>query len=159
MPDPAPRRTPSGLRSASLRLCSLICVLLCTGAAAPVPKIIFDTDMDSDCDDLGALALLHALADKGECEILATVVSSKNPHSPACVDVVNTYYGRPDLPIGQPKGAGAQKPSKYAKPLAETPADNPVRVGYGLWFGGQAGSRHVADPTTVLYAVRGLSDY
>ncbi len=26
-------------------------------------KIIFDTDMGSDCDDTGALALLHQLAD------------------------------------------------------------------------------------------------
>jgi hypothetical protein len=32
-------------------------------------KIIFDTDMHTDCDDAGALAILHTLADKGECEI------------------------------------------------------------------------------------------
>lgn len=40
-------------------------------------KIVFDTDMDSDCDDLGALALLHILADRGEVQILATVSCSK----------------------------------------------------------------------------------
>jgi hypothetical protein len=39
-------------------------------------RIILDTDMSGDCDDAGALALLHALADQGECEILATVVSA-----------------------------------------------------------------------------------
>jgi hypothetical protein len=82
-------------------------------------RIIFDTDMDTDCDDLGALAVLHALADLGEAEILATVVSSKNPWSPACVAAVNTYYGRPDLPVGQPKGAGADRPSRYARQIAE----------------------------------------
>src|SRR5687768_16854650 len=49
-------------------------------AESPV-KVIFDTDMDSDCDDLGALAVLHALADRGEVEILATVTSSQNPWS------------------------------------------------------------------------------
>jgi len=86
--------------------------------AKPV-KIIFDTDMDSDCDDVGALAVLHALADRGECEILATVVSTRNPWSPGCVDAINTFYGRPDLPIGCPKTGNVQKPTKYAKILAE----------------------------------------
>jgi len=43
--------------------------------SAPV-DVIFDTDMMTDCDDAGALAVLHALADRGECRIVATVVSS-----------------------------------------------------------------------------------
>ena len=33
-------------------------------------KLIFDTDIAEDCDDVGAMAVLHALADKGELEIL-----------------------------------------------------------------------------------------
>lgn len=85
-----------------------------------VPRILFDTDMDSDCDDVGALAMLHVMADQGEAEILATVVSAKNPWSAPCVDAVNTWYGRPDLPIGRPKHPGAvNSPSKYAKRIAE----------------------------------------
>src|SRR5215210_7685327 len=68
--------------------------------ADPAPvKILFDTDMMTDCDDAGAMAVLHALADKGECEILATVVSSKDIQSVATVDVINTFYGRPGLPL------------------------------------------------------------
>lgn len=253
-------------------------------------KIIFDTDMDSDCDDLGALAILHALADQGEAEIVATMVSSGNPWSCQCLSVINTYYGRPEIPIGVYKGPLKGKASKYAlkmaerfphalhaaadapdavklyrqlllkqpdhsvvivtvgylsnlanllklpaegklpsgvdivkrkvrqwvcmggnfighparddlklgnnnftedKPgslyavqhwpvklvfvgreigsvpsglkvgsrLRELSADNPIRAGYEYWFGGQAKDRHVADQTTVLYAVRGLRDY
>ena len=34
-------------------------------------KIIFDTDIGGDCDDAGALALIHRLCDKGEAELLA----------------------------------------------------------------------------------------
>ena len=34
-------------------------------------KIIFDTDIGGDCDDAGALALIHRLCDKGEVELLA----------------------------------------------------------------------------------------
>jgi len=86
---------------------------------APV-KIIVDTDMATDCDDAGAFAVLHALADNGECEILATVVSSKNPWSVPAVNVINTYYGRPNLPIGGVKGPGVKVDSKYTQHLAET---------------------------------------
>ena len=42
-------------------------------------KIIFDTDMESDVDDVGALAMLHSFADNGEAQILGTMVSSLNP--------------------------------------------------------------------------------
>jgi inosine-uridine nucleoside N-ribohydrolase len=87
--------------------------------AAPV-RLIFDTDMDTDCDDAGALAMLHALADAGEVEILATVVSSHYPFSAPAVDVINTYYGRPELPMGVPKlpGASIHRGSRYAEGLA-----------------------------------------
>jgi len=87
--------------------------------AGPV-RMIFDTDMDTDCDDVGALAMLHALADRGEIDILATTVSSRYSWSAPCVEVINRYHGRPRLPIGVPKGNGAKvnRGSRYAKELA-----------------------------------------
>lgn len=87
-------------------------------AAAPL-KILFDTDMDTDCDDGGTMAMLHALADAGEIEILATMVSSYFPYSVPCVAAINRYYGRPDLPIGCPQGDGRQRGSRYARQIAE----------------------------------------
>ncbi len=89
-------------------------------ALSPIP-VIFDTDMDTDCDDAGALAILHAMADQGEIEILATVVSSRYNWSVPCVQAINSYYGRPNLPIGAPKGDGAsdRRGSSYAKQIAE----------------------------------------
>jgi hypothetical protein len=94
--------------------------LLLLAACAPRPvAVIFDADMDSDCDDAGALAVLHALADLGEAEIVATMASSQNPDTPRCMDAINTWYGRPDLPIGVPKGKGAGRKSKYAGELAK----------------------------------------
>ncbi len=89
-----------------------------TANSGPV-KLIYDTDMASDVDDVGALALLHALADKGEVEILATMVSAKNPHTPLCLDAINTYYGRPDIPIGILRGEGVEAKSRYAKQVAD----------------------------------------
>lgn len=64
------------------------------------PLIIFDTDMGPDYDDAGAIALLHALAKKGECEILATVASDGHALIAPTIDVFNQYFGRPDIPIG-----------------------------------------------------------
>ena len=76
-------------------------------------KIIFDTDMAGDCDDVGALAVLNALADLGEAEILAVVTNRKDPvnASAAAVDVINTYYGRPDIPLGTDKDGATFKNS------------------------------------------------
>ncbi|NNJ25437.1 nucleoside hydrolase [Alienimonas chondri] len=91
-------------------------------ASSPPVPMIFDTDMDTDCDDVGALAMLHALADAGEATILATPVSSKFPYSGPCTAALNGWYGRPDLPVGVPKGEGAaiDRGSRYAKQIAET---------------------------------------
>lgn len=262
--------------------CAVVSIPAIQAVPAPV-KIIFDTDYDTDCDDPGALAVLHALADRDEAEILATVASGRNPQSPAAIDVVNTYYGRPDIPLGMPrKGPGGKSryteglaarfphdtrpedvpdavsvyrrilagrpepgvvivtvgyttniaallksgpdihspltgpelvkrsvsswvclggnffgtettnpnfttdsaatiyavdhwpvnltfvgreigshpsPLRAGKVLADTPADNPVRVAYELFTGVPVRAHHCADLTAVLYAVRGLRDY
>jgi inosine-uridine nucleoside N-ribohydrolase len=69
-------------------------------------KIIFDTDLGPDYDDVGALAFLHAMADSGKAEILATVTSNKHYLVAPSIDVINTYFGRSDLPIGAPKSTG-----------------------------------------------------
>ena len=82
-------------------------------------SIILDTDIQGDADDVGAVAMLHALADRGEAEILAMGVSCKNPWSPLCLDALNAYYGRPQIPIGVVKGPAFYKQSRYAKTVAE----------------------------------------
>ncbi len=118
------------MRNALILASVFACMWLCAAAPAsaaengeaaePVP-VLFDTDMDTDCDDAGALAMLHALADRGEVRILATLVSSRYAYSAPCVAAINRYFGRPGLPIGVPKGDGAstRRGSRYAKPVAE----------------------------------------
>lgn len=69
-------------------------------------KIIFDTDLGPDYDDVGALAFLHAMADSGKAEILATVSSNKHLLVAPSIEVINRYFGRPELPIGAPKSEG-----------------------------------------------------
>lgn len=92
----------------------LACLILFVPACAqmlqaqtkkPVP-VIFDTDFGPDYDDVGAITLLHAFADSGEAKILATIASNKNPPIAAGLNVFNTYFNRPQIPIGVPRNEG-----------------------------------------------------
>jgi putative membrane-bound dehydrogenase-like protein len=93
---------------------------LTSGDEPPPPvRLIFDTDIESDVDDVGSVALLHALADNGEVEILAMGVSAKYPWSAPCLSALNTYFGRPNIPLGVVKGPGVNEGSKYAESIAK----------------------------------------
>ena len=86
-----------------LTMAVVVCVACVKQEPTPAVKLIFDTDMAPDYDDVGAIALLHAMADSGEVEILATVSSNKTETAIPCIEVLNNYFGRPDLPVGAPK--------------------------------------------------------
>jgi len=75
---------------------------------SPIP-VIFDTDIAGDYDDVGAMALLHAFADKGEAKILATISCNAFETTAPTISVINTYFGRPEIPIGIVK---KDKPNK-----------------------------------------------
>jgi len=64
-------------------------------------KAIFDTNFGSDVDDIAALGMLHALADRCEIELLAVMHNAPEDKGVAAIDAVNTYYGRPNIPGGQ----------------------------------------------------------
>src|ERR1700683_2408860 len=95
-----------------MRHCFLL-LLVCLTSFSQVP-VIFDTDMGNDIDDALALAVLHALESRGECHIIAVTITKDNPWAAPYIDIVNTFYGRPDIPIGLVKGSGV------------TPEDRPV---------------------------------
>jgi inosine-uridine nucleoside N-ribohydrolase len=75
---------------------------------AQIP-VIFDTDIAPDYDDVGALTLLHAFADKGEINLLATISCNTFETTVPTLSVINTYFKRPDLPIGVTKGSFPDK--------------------------------------------------
>lgn len=81
----------------------IISLLSGTICCAQVP-VIFDTDIAPDYDDVGAMALLHAFADKGEATILATISCNTFETTAPTLSVINTYFKRPDIPIGITKG-------------------------------------------------------
>lgn len=103
-------------------------LLLALGSSllAEKPRIIFDTDITGDVDDVLALAMCHALADRGACEFLGVTISKNNPLTASFVDAQNTFHGRPDLPVGVTRDMAAQqRESKYLKlaDSAEYPHD------------------------------------
>lgn len=80
----------------------LLALALPLAAANPV-RVIFDTDMGNDVDDAVALAILHSLESRGESKLLAVTITKDNPFAAPYIDLVNTFYGRKDIPIGMVK--------------------------------------------------------
>jgi inosine-uridine nucleoside N-ribohydrolase len=67
-----------------------------------IVNIILDTDIGSDCDDAGALAVLHRYADMEIVNILGVIFSSgKNRYGSGVCVAINAWYGRTHLPLGQ----------------------------------------------------------
>ncbi len=62
--------------------------------------VILDTDMGNDVDDALALAMLCRYSDEGAVKLLGVMVNKNDPASAECVDIVDTYYGYGDTPIG-----------------------------------------------------------
>jgi inosine-uridine nucleoside N-ribohydrolase len=81
-------------------------------AAQPTP-VIFDTDIGNDVDDALALAIIHGLQSRGEARLLAVTVTKDNRYAAPFVDLVDTFYGRPEIPVGMVRGG-------------KTPADSPM---------------------------------
>jgi len=99
------------MKKLRLYLFAIACMAVVSACNRPASvnqpvKIIFDTDFGPDYDDVGALAFLHAMADSGKAEILATVSSNQHELVAPCINIMNIYFNRPGLPIGSPKSHG-----------------------------------------------------
>ncbi|MCP4638919.1 MAG: nucleoside hydrolase [bacterium] len=130
-----------------LRYTGLMCLLstAAAGAAAqdlaapperPV-RFIFDTDMGNDVDDALALGVIHALQSRGECELLAVTITKDHDQCAAYIDAVNTFYGRPGVPIGVCRPGPTPQQSKFTV-LADTKDDGTLRYPHDLMSGKDA---------------------
>ena len=63
-------------------------------------RVIYDCDMGSSTDDLFALMMLYRYMDMKRCTLLGVIVDRMDRANADAVDVMNNYYGYPDIPIG-----------------------------------------------------------
>lgn len=65
----------------------------------PKTCILFDTDMDTDCDDAGAFAMLLEAHLCNKVQLLGVVADSISSYAAACCEMIAQYYGV-NVPVG-----------------------------------------------------------
>jgi inosine-uridine nucleoside N-ribohydrolase len=100
-------------------LATLFLLFLFVWSSSGQVKIIFDTDLGGDADDLGALAMLNHFIDRNECELLAVMCWSTEQYAVEAIDAVNRFYNHHDIPVGVRKGEKYFDPNCYSKPIAD----------------------------------------
>ena len=81
-------------------------------------NIIFDTDMGGDCDDVGALFILHGAVERGEARLLATMGCVSAEAIAPALAAINTWFGRPEIPVGTLEDPGLLVGPHYTTELA-----------------------------------------
>lgn len=103
---------------ASIFAAVCICISGAGPAHAAIPpkdepvRIIFDTDLGNDVDDVLALAMIHALADRVDCELLAVTCTKPSELAVPLIDAINRFYGRP-VPMGITRQELKDPPGKF----------------------------------------------
>jgi len=89
-------------------------------------SVIFETDIGNDVDDALALDMLYKYADKGQVKILGISTNKDNKYSVPFIDILNTWYGYPQIPIGKVvNGANSENDShNYAQTVCEYKTGN-----------------------------------
>lgn len=145
--NPAPmKRLPSRCLT-TLLIVSSCCLSLVSPqplayAQQPTPKpvqLIFDTDIGNDCDDVMAIGVIHSLQSRGECNLLAITITKDNPLAAAFADVLNTFYGRGEIPIGVCDSGVTPETGKF-NVLAEATDEGQLRYPHDLVSGADAPS-------------------
>ena len=79
-----------------------------------VPLVILDTDIGSSTDDLFAMEMIYRYEDLGLCKLLGVVVNrwSEDDVYATLADVMNTYFGHGNVPIGVERG-GVRDPKVF----------------------------------------------
>ncbi|MCM2369471.1 nucleoside hydrolase [Aporhodopirellula aestuarii] len=106
------------------------------GQSHAVP-LIFDTDIGNDCDDVLAMGVIHALQTRGECELQAVTITKDHELAAPFADVVNTFYGRGDIPIGVCRSGVTPKQGSF-NVLAAKKDDGKDRYEHDLRSGNDA---------------------
>jgi purine nucleosidase len=107
------------LKTRALRLI-FVGLLTVNFADAAAVRLIFDTDMGNDIDDALALAMIHTMETRGEAKLLAVTTSKDNQFVGPFIDLIDTFYKRPGIPIGTVRDGKTRDDGKYLRPVVES---------------------------------------
>jgi inosine-uridine nucleoside N-ribohydrolase len=99
----------------------LLALALVACPSLATERIIFDTDIGNDVDDVLALGMIHALQSRGACQLLAVTITKDQELAGPFADAVNTFYGRPQIPVGVVRGGKTRDEGKFLG-MARDPA-------------------------------------
>ena len=69
-----------------------------------VINLIMETDIGNDVDDALAMDLLYKYMDAGKINLMAVCINKEGEAPAEFTDILNTWYGYPDIPIGVVRG-------------------------------------------------------
>ena len=80
-------------------IATVLCICACERPQA-IPDIILETDIGNDVDDALAVDLAYKFVDEGKMNLLAICINKEGGAPAEYVDILNTWYGYPQTPIG-----------------------------------------------------------
>lgn len=89
------------------------------GQKYDIPAVIFETDMGNDIDDALALDLLYKAADDGKINLLAVSCHKESPSACDFVDLMNVWYGHPEVIVARAPQCVETSSSDYTVKVCE----------------------------------------
>ena len=84
-------------------------------------RLFVDTDIGPDCDDAGALQVVHSLCARGRAALIGVSHCTSSPYGAPTVSAIGRYNGR-EVPIGtfpRPGFLAGPECLRYSRPVSE----------------------------------------
>ena len=101
------------------------CVLILSGcagsekAASDKINVIFETDIGNDIDDALALDMLYKYHEMGKINFVGVMLNKCHPAPAEYMDIKNTWYGYPEMPVGVVRDGSIDKNGLYAQRVVD----------------------------------------
>lgn len=82
-------------------------------------KVIFETDIGNDVDDALALDMLYKYVEWGQVDLLAVMINKDAPAPAEYMDIMNTWYGHTDIPVGIVRNGSDDPWGQYAQKVVD----------------------------------------
>lgn len=82
-------------------------------------KVIFETDIGNDVDDALALDMLYKYVEWGQVDLLAVMINKDAPAPAEYMDIMNTWYGHTDIPVGIVRDGSDDPWGQYAQKVVD----------------------------------------